>query len=109
MKEKKLVPVRDSKGNLVGSVTDFDSENKISVMGVMESKTSTITFSLNWISVKDRLPEQMDLKNLLCDIDGNVFQGYYSQFGEWHSVRHMGKTKYEITHWMPLPEPPKAL
>lgn len=61
-----------------------------------------------WISVKDRLPEEkvnciVHFKHAYCDndgywaigtcfYDGNKFQMYWS---------------YKVTHWMPIPEPPK--
>jgi len=60
-----------------------------------------------WISVKERLPEVMDFKVLLCDKDGEVFQGYLSQIGTWHCMRYMGVVKYtNIEFWQPLPSPP---
>lgn len=62
-----------------------------------------------WISVDDRLPEEkmnciVHYKHAYCDnddfwaigmcfYDGNKFQLYWS---------------YKVTHWMPLPEPPKG-
>lgn len=61
-----------------------------------------------WISVKDRLPENPEERVLVkvgCEqlvigkpsIDTDRYQNYY-----W--VRYNGF----ITHWMPLPEPPKG-
>lgn len=59
-----------------------------------------------WISVKERLPDSNDMV-LICD-----------KFGvglAWFE-RHRGKNLYwnsdtgiikNVTHWMPLPEPPK--
>ena len=62
-----------------------------------------------WISVDDRLPEEkvnciVYYKHAYCDnddywaigtcfYDGNKFQMHWS---------------YKVTHWMPLPEPPKG-
>jgi hypothetical protein len=55
---------------------------------------------MEWISVDDRLPEEytyvaVQLLNGSCDVDiANYGQlGFYSQC--------------DITHWMPLPEPPQ--
>lgn len=64
---------------------------------------------LKWISVKDRMPERMDLRILLYnESNGEVFQGYLGQLGDWHAIRYMGQVAYpNISHWMPLPEPPK--
>ena len=67
-----------------------------------------------WISVEERLPEHG--KYVLCwysDIDG----------GEWHTVGKLltngiwaldiyetdEPEYYTVTHWMPLPEPPKEV
>ena len=63
---------------------------------------------MNWISVKDRLPE--DDKKVLCYEIGNsisimTFDLERKQFmplkgsGRWIS-------KVYVTHWMSLPEPP---
>ena len=58
-----------------------------------------------WISVKDRLPDKQDLYLVYSSGTYTVqwFNGYewviYSD--EWAFEAH------EITHWMPLPEPPK--
>lgn len=64
----------------------------------------------NWISVEDRLPE--------------ITEGFfdclvYRKYGEIRQARFNCKTErfqnmnfdnihYSVTHWMPLPEPPKA-
>ena len=50
-----------------------------------------------WISVKDRLPENDD--EVAIASGSYMTTGYYD--GEWH-----GMLSY-VTHWMPLPEPPK--
>lgn len=56
----------------------------------------------NWISVKDRLPKDHEIvltalkkdKDGYCHIQANP---YFKEF--WDTVK--------VTHWMPLPEPPK--
>lgn len=50
-----------------------------------------------WISVKDRLPENDD--EVAIASGSYMTTGYYD--GEWH-----GMLSY-VTHWMPLPEPPR--
>ena len=63
---------------------------------------------MGWISVKDRLPE-MGVEVLGCVPDGN---GGYASIGSCYldregSIREYNEFEiYEITHWMPLPEPP---
>lgn len=80
-----------------------------------------------WISIKDRLPESSGLKVVVSakTVPESVLQtkavfvaflGYGD--GEWYTpdVDFMTSAKiqdnhvhpvWEITHWMPLPEPPK--
>lgn len=83
-----------------------------------------------WISVEERLPEEME--DVLILVKETEFYGVYKEFsksyfcqyvgqydGEWYTVychghRYIADTakqpnadKLEVTHWMPLPEPPK--
>jgi hypothetical protein len=65
---------------------------------------------MEWISVNDRLPE----KNMRCMIYGrytkdcpmDVMEGMYFK----KQMRFMSNMIYSknVTHWMPLPEPPKT-
>lgn len=63
-----------------------------------------------WISVKDRMPSSErgsgavlfysdDLRN-----PTDTWCGVY-RMGEWHSC---GDVVVNVTHWMPLPAPPRA-
>ncbi len=59
-----------------------------------------------WISVKDRLPENYDSVLVYCKGNSSIVDVCsYSD-----SIGFMGIAPYWIeliTHWMPLPEPPK--
>lgn len=66
---------------------------------------------MEWISVEDRLPEDggfyiVGFKN------GGSFLGWYNS-EKWHNPKgkEYGITKFgdnnTVTHWMPLPKPPK--
>ena len=66
-----------------------------------------------WISVKDGLPA-LHFEVLVCNGHGVVRSGYYSYrkdckgqylwaYGRYPKVAYAN----DITHWMPLPEPPK--
>lgn len=66
-----------------------------------------------WISVKDRLPE--DFKYVLVygkqfQPDRGITSGHFSQKWGWYTDcddQETGERYYdEITHWMPLPNPP---
>ena len=54
---------------------------------------------MKWISVKDRLPDY-DSHFLAFTKDGNMCV-YFFWATEWDL------TFNHVTHWMPLPEPPK--
>jgi hypothetical protein len=72
---------------------------------------------MEWISVKERLPERQLYDWVLVQTK-MVPEGYYGvphiaelRSGVWYSKEH--DTPLEetcavaVTHWMPLPEPPK--
>lgn len=66
-----------------------------------------------WISVEERLPE--DCKHVLVFMRRNFIVGWSIDYwhidtdwlddGNWS--KHPAGGYYNITHWMPLPEPPK--
>ena len=66
-----------------------------------------------WISVKDRLPEYSNdgFADAVLVTDGFVQHMAYFVGGEWRFAES-GEIKepmwYRITHWMPLPKPPKG-
>ena len=55
-----------------------------------------------WISVKDRLPEQGE-EAICIAADGDMMIGKYTEWG-WMFPCYFE----DLTHWMPLPEPPKG-
>lgn len=65
-----------------------------------------------WISVEDRLPEAYDDGSVDAVIvtDGYLIHMAYFICGKWRFCES-GEMKeemfYTVTHWMPLPEPPK--
>ena len=70
-----------------------------------------------WISVDDRLPDSCGFPCLLCGENSfgqiRVFEGFtgYMERGkhEWHSnQKDVDIDVWTITHWMPLPHPPKG-
>lgn len=56
-----------------------------------------------WISVKERLPRCGE-RVLVCN-GGSVWEAYLSISHKW--VRYEFLWAIDVTHWMPLPEPPK--
>ena len=69
-----------------------------------------------WISVEDRLPENDVMVIGFTPCDGFMFVGYYHEepkydWKAWMIITAMRSTKVmkkKVTHWMPLPEPPKG-
>ena len=59
-----------------------------------------------WISVEERLPEP-DKNVLTLENRKRVRIGYYSEDCEEWVINDMVAYDEDITHWMPLPEPPK--
>ena len=67
---------------------------------------------MEWISVKDRLPEfPIDRRGYLCRIDLHGFYLYmvlnYALYDKNPHFHHENEI-FRVTHWMPLPEPPEA-
>jgi len=68
-----------------------------------------------WISIKDRLPEiNSDTKLIVSEYShykNKKFVSVYYYMGEndWQNSfgESLDTSEYEVTHWMPLPEPPK--
>lgn len=79
---------------------------------VMDIISNVVTVQ-EWISVKDRLPEYSNdgFADAVLVTDGFVQHMAYFVGGEWRFAES-GEIKepmwYRITHWMPLPEPPKG-
>ena len=64
----------------------------------------------DWISVEDRLPKQYDEDYLVCvknkNKEGGIFIVDCKNFNS-DSVWVGGNTYEIVTHWQPLPQPPK--
>lgn len=56
-----------------------------------------------WISIDDRLPERY-VNVLTCDIHGNIHENWL-----YKADPECWSRGYNITHWMPLPEPPEEV
>ena len=60
-----------------------------------------------WISVTERLPESGKESVLIALRWGEVDIGWCED-GRWRSEFVNEYEDWEVTHWMPLPEPPKG-
>lgn len=73
-----------------------------------------------WISVKDRLPEKITNKVIVLCKNGYRGFGHYENYKGKQTWYNLESDKpftdwdledcesYEVTHWMPLPKPPKG-
>lgn len=64
-----------------------------------------------WISVNDRLPEELFAAVLIyCTDRSNIYCAYLNARNEWHIFDYgAGQQVVErVTHWMPLPSSPKG-
>ena len=71
------------------------------------SPTEPLTNCQQWIPVTERLPE--DEQKVLCILDDGFF--CILEWLSWEWLWNDGHNVYaekDITHWMPLPEPPKG-
>lgn len=71
----------------------------------------TMIMQSTWVSVKDRLPEE-GLKVLAYDCEDDIESikiDYVVSFGtnEWVWACRLVDDYAQVTHWMPLPKPPK--
>lgn len=67
-------------------------------------KAPTLTPPNEWVSVEERLPAPTENPVLVYDCTGVNMAWYSYAMGWTYRTRLPG---VEITHWMPLPEPPK--
>lgn len=60
---------------------------------------------VKWIPVTKRLPDKR--KWVLCRCEANIIEVLRWENNEWyHDPMHVYYPSF-VTHWMPLPEPPK--
>ena len=68
-----------------------------------------------WISVKERLPETRHAVLVYTPHHKNIWAASMHEDGNWYIWSPGGKVLLDpdwhgpITHWMPLPEPPKEV
>ena len=85
---------------------EFDDETVKDIASYLTDNGVTVQ---EWISVKDRLPEEkvnciVHYKHAYCDNDDYWAIGLCFYDGEKFRI----DLSYKVTHWMPMPQPPKG-
>lgn len=84
----------------LGLLRAADAEAYRHKLSELESRVS------RWISVEEMVPVTTD-DVLCCVTSGFQFVGYFEGIrGRWELY---GQSRESVTHWMPLPEPPKEV
>ena len=79
-------------------------EEAVRIMSPKEQLADAGKVMPQWISVKDRLPEYTPMVLAMCT-DGYEL-AYYGRYGQgWTNT--LGTEHLNVTHWHPLPAPPK--
>lgn len=104
-----LDPGVDCKGKRCVDCVREASADRLIASGVVVSKMETTT---RWIPVTERLPEKSG-SYLVCSDREAVYETRFYPKKHFQNgyIREAGFTKRGktiITHWMPLPEPPKG-
>lgn len=100
-------------GSLVCLSCGYEHNCSISGCRIIREAADAIENQTEWISVKDRLPEvpkgrvAQVSRTVVCYCDDGYVYGFY-----WYSKRKWllesvyGFRPINVTHWMPLPDPP---
>ena len=107
----------DVREKLVELLTEFYGCDpmyyNVDALAIAEHLVSNGVTVQEWIPVDDRLPEDSNggFADAVLVTDGFVQHMAYFVGGEWRFAES-GEIKepmwYRITHWMPLPQPPKG-
>lgn len=64
---------------------------------------------MNWISVKERLPKENVFVLIYIKPPGQIVVGSRGGNDDWYADAEFKSenVRGEVTHWMPLPEPPR--
>ncbi len=106
MKEKLIELMKDTHANAVWHKWGYEeSADHLIANGVTIATDTNV--GDKWISVKDRLPEDRKERVLVKIKDANNIIGHPGMDTDRYMGERWVRWGHNVTHWMPLPEPPK--
>lgn len=66
--------------------------------------SSSKQLASKWIPVTERLPEPLTIVFIWDSTNKRATDAYMTRHMEWVGI----SMSHEVTHWMPLPEPPEG-
>jgi len=73
---------------------------------IVQSENERLKAEREWISVEDRLPEVFE-HVLIYTINGRITTANITSYHHWNTDQPEPLSMRQVTHWMPLPKPPK--
>ena len=105
VREKLVELLQNAKAAMKSENLSCDIARNMFVVDFMMSNGVTVQ---EWISVDDRLPENIANRVLVvCERSNGVFYAHYEK-PFWINLETDKPFISTVTHWMPLPEPPKG-
>ena len=106
VREKLVELLQNAKAAMKSENLSCDIARNMFVVDFMMSNGVTVQ---EWISVDDRLPENIANRVLVvCERSNGVFYAHYEK-PFWINLETDKPFISTVTHWMPLPEPPKEV
>ena len=97
-------------GDALGYISQLESQNRCfkEIKESCEKRMIEMAQRMpRWISVEERLPEDYeDVVIIMRDGASSWYRAAYREYGGW-SFGGGRRVNDEVTHWMPIPQPPK--
>lgn len=105
VREKLVELLQNAKSAMKSENLSCDIARNMFVVDFMMANGVTVQ---EWISVTERLPENIANRVLVvCERSNGVFYAHYEK-PFWINLETDKPFISTVTHWMPLPEPPKG-
>jgi hypothetical protein len=77
----------------------------VEISSYVKKELAELEKATAWIPVTERLPEE-DVE-VWCAYKSNVFTAYFKDGSWWVEINDEDECEINVTHWMPLPQPPE--